>query len=267
MSQPNLTFRRTVAALFLALPVSLTSLTACGGDDEPAAREAYQPGNSASASPSPSGSSSEASSEPSEASGTESPQPEASDTEAGQDAPECEGGDYSYPVLRGGITCDDAKALVEGVISDGVTRDDGVVASGTAFCRPGGSNWNCGYLPEGGSEVEVQARAKDTFEDPLTEVDSAEDSGSDAAAADGDSIDSDSLDVECVGQLYDLTDVEGLACNEAKGILDPFTPGENGSHRIGDSACIAEAVTIDGRSGQRWTCSRDSGGSFVAYSR
>lgn len=260
-------------------------MAGCGNEqEEPAQRDAYQPGQEETTSASPSSS-------PDDATASQSNQSTGASDEPSE-AEECTGSNYDFPVLRGGITCQDAKVLVEEVILSGATQDNGVVTTSDAYCRPGGSNWNCGYLPEGSSEIEVQVRAKDAFNDPLRDVDSADDDTtedddepSDDAADSGSSTDSDSdsgaeadiasdseinssdLTIECEGQLYDFTRVDDLTCNEAKGILDPFTPGDAGTSRISDAVCTAEDITMDGQEAQRWSCTRDAGGSFLAFSR
>ena len=261
--------RRRAAALLLALPLLLT---ACGGDeDEDAApRQAYTPGSdssetaeaSASASPSTTpeaGQEDSASAAPS----TQAPEEEAeptSEPEPTQDSSDenhvsaehassdviCSG--QQFQITRASdLTCGEALGMLDPFATSGqeggrISDVECTVATGELDGREA-DYWECTRDP-GGSLAAYHVPS---------------DEGS------GDSAEADT--VACTGQRFWLTEVSDLTCGEALGMLDPFvTSGQEGG-RISDVHCSVGSGEFQGETRDEWECTRDKGGSLVAYAK
>ena len=264
--------RRTLAALALAVGLALS---ACGGgdDDEAAPREAYQPGaasesadptdsaspsQSASATPKAEASSTSASSAPASEAPQKTEEPrEEKPSQAPEEQPsaapaqeECVGSDYNFTDLRGDIGCYDAKVAVEKVLNTGTPLGAGV-ADNNVMCTPEGSSWTCAQL--GDTVYGITVQAKNPAKDPLQDIlDSSSSDDSEAAEP---------AAITCSGAAYEFSDVTGMDCSTALAVLDPFVDRRVPEGRSGADQCYMEKQ--GGR--EHWSCSRDSGGSLVAY--
>lgn len=275
------TRRKAAAALLLALPLLLT---ACGGDDDSSApaRQAYTPSaetassapaeDAASASPSSSEAEAEAeSSEPQDAESTQASDAEddastpaeeptedapspaeeetaAEDTSDDAAAVDCSGREFQLTDVTD-LTCAQALGMLDPFVTSGqeggrITDVECSVGRGE-FDGQEHDEWTCSR-DAGGSFVGYRTAAS---------AENAADSAQSEAA------------VDCEGQQFLLTEVSDLTCAQALGMLDPFvTSGQDGG-RITDVACSVGRGEFDGRERDEWACSRDAGGSFVAYAK
>lgn len=263
--------RRRAAALLLALPLLLT---ACGGDEDedPAPRQAYTPGSD--------------SSETAEASASASPSttPEADQEESASAAPSSQSPEEAEPTSEPEPTQESSDGSdASDVVAEHASSD--VICSGQQFQITRASDLTCGEAlgmldpfatsgQEGGriSDVEctvatgeLDGREADYWEctrDPggsLAAYHVPSDEGS------GDSAEADT--VACTGQRFWLTEVSDLTCGEALGMLDPFvTSGQEGG-RISDVHCSVGSGEFQGETRDEWECTRDKGGSLVAYAK
>lgn len=280
------TSRRAAASLALALPLLL--LSACGDDEPRQERTAYQADSgssesaTAAAADEPSGAATDETAEPSEApQSQEAPSPsatqpaeEATPSETQQPAEEaepasdqeCVGADYTFTDLDH-LTCEEAKIMVENILNTGGNRDNGTVADDQNRCQPEGSGWWCQPDADGAEWPSTTITPNDPSYDPMDQITRTWMPGGsrDAAAEQADAAPSDTAAVECTGQRFLLTDVSGLSCPEAMGMMDPFlSTGQQGG-RISDVQCTVDSGEFQGETRERWSCSRDSGGSLVAY--
>lgn len=265
--------RRLLAALALAIPLALTACGGGGDDEATADRTAYQPGStpSASAPASPEASASESASEAPSEKASETPkakpssaEPTAAETTAEEPAETqapaepsaapaaaeaCVGSDYNFTDLSGDIGCYDAKVAVENVLNNGQEMGGGVSDS-SVKCTPQGASWQCSQLGDTAYTITVQA--KSPAHDPLQDL--LEGSSSPAAEP---------AALTCSGSAYDFSGVQGMSCQEALVILDPFVDRRAPEGSFGGAQCYMEKAG----STEVWSCSRDSGGSFTARSR
>ena len=257
--------RRRAAALLLALPLLLT---ACGGGDEDdaAPRQAYTPGAdssetaSASASASPSAGQQEtASAAPSSSAPEEEPEstPEPEPTQDSSDADDasdtvaehtssdviCSG--QQFQITRASdLTCGEALGMLDPFATSGqeggrISDVECTVASGELDGREA-DYWECTRDP-GGSLAAYHVP-------------------SDEGSGEADT-------VACSGQRFWLTEVSGLTCGEALGMLDPFVTSGQGGGRISDVHCSVGTGEFQGETRDEWECTRDKGCSLVAYAK
>lgn len=100
-----------------------------------------------------------------------------------------------------------------------------------------------------------QSTGPPTESSPASDSESADEEADTASSAD------------CAGRQFLLTDVSDLTCGEALGMLDPFVTSAQEGGRISDVRCTVGTGEFQGKTRDEWSCSRDEGGSFTAYSR
>ena len=182
----------------------------------------------------------------------------------------CRDGHYVYTDLQG-LGCDDAQRLVDELSSDGRTQGEHSVASDRSYCAGEGVEETEHHDPMYACGVNGAGDIRFTL-DPVTitadhpllhlEEEPVESSTEEVAEA----------AVDCVGVNYEFTEVDGLTCPEAKGMLQPFlegkgTPADEDAQVVDDTACTRAPAERGGATVPSWTCSRTQGGSFVAYAR
>ncbi len=182
----------------------------------------------------------------------------------------CRDGDYVYTDLRG-LGCDEAQGVVGELRASGSAEDDQSVVSDEYYCSGDGVEetayhdpmYACGVV--GAADVSfLLDPVTITADHPLLHVEtgptiSAPEEMTDVAA-------------DCVGVNYEFTEVDGLTCPEAKGMLQPFlegkgTPADSDGQVLDDTQCTRAPAERGGATVPSWSCFREQGGSFVAYAR
>lgn len=271
--------RRLLAALALAIPLALTACGGGGDDGEATAEPAVATTTSAeSAAPSSTPSVEPSTTEPTpletpttpETLPTEAPRetPNAAAAASQPDAGECIGTDYRFTHLDH-VTCDEAKIMVENILNNGGNRDNGTVADDANRCMPNstGRGWYCHPDADGVEWPSTMIEPNDPAYDPMSEIERAWRPSVDRSAGNGTAnAYANMISVECQGASYDFTDLSGLSCQEAKGMLDPFADSSTDG-RIADVTCTRGITSFTDGEREHWDCTRDSGGSLVAYRR
>ncbi|GGG58053.1 hypothetical protein GCM10011374_21040 [Kocuria dechangensis] len=186
----------------------------------------------------------------------------------------CQDGNYVYTELRG-LDCDEATWIIGELRERASAKDAYTVATNEHLCETRGTDptefhdpmYVCG--PRGTPDVRFNLDPiVVTWDHPLLDVqeDTDRESVEDVVP------DVDDAAVDCVGVNYEFTEVDGLTCPEAKGMLQPFlegkgTPADEDAQVVDDTACTRAPAERGGATVPSWTCSRTQGGSFVAYAR
>lgn len=184
----------------------------------------------------------------------------------------CQDDNYVYTGLQG-LDCAGAQSIVSDVITSGrpagvhsiETEQHYCAGQGAAAREPGEPLYACGVLPIDTDGVRFGLNPV-ADEHPLLHA------GTGESATAGGSAEGAAADASCTGVAFDYTELQGLSCEEAKGMLQPFTEGkatsvgEFGLH-YGDTQCVGSPKERNGAMVPSWSCTRANGGSFVAYSK
>ncbi|MFI7742933.1 hypothetical protein [Kocuria rhizosphaericola] len=186
----------------------------------------------------------------------------------------CQDGHYVYTDLQG-LGCDDAQDIVNELRSAGSAEGENFVASDHYFCAGEDVEptvhhdpmYACGVYGAGDIGFHLDP-ATITADHPLLhiETDSPDSSAGEMTAEVVEAA------VDCTGVNYEFTEVDGLTCPEAKGMLQPFlegrgAPADSNAQVVDDTECTRAPAERGGATVPSWSCSRTQGGSFVAYAR
>lgn len=184
----------------------------------------------------------------------------------------CQDGDYVYTALQG-LGCDEAQRVVDELSYEGSAEGEYSVVSDRHFCASEGVvAWEfhdpvyvCGVNGAGNVGFHLDPLTV-TADHPLLHVDA----GSAGSSAEVLPVEVSEAAVDCVGVNYEFTEVDGLTCPEAKGMLQPFlegrgAPAGDDGQVLDDTQCTRAPAERGGATVPSWSCSRTQGGSFVAY--
>jgi hypothetical protein len=186
----------------------------------------------------------------------------------------CQDGDYVYTALQG-LGCAEAQRVVDELGHEGSTEGEHSVVSEQHFCASEGVEpWEfhdpvyvCGVNGAGDVGFHLDPLTV-TADHPLLHVEAgpADSSIQESTAGVIEAA------VDCEGINYEFTEVHGLTCPEAKGMLQPFlegrgAPADSNAQVLDDTECTRAPAERGGATVPSWSCSRTQGGSFVAYAR
>ncbi|GAA1762824.1 hypothetical protein [Kocuria aegyptia] len=186
----------------------------------------------------------------------------------------CRDDNYVYTSLQG-LGCDEAQDVVDEIAYEGSAEGEDFVTSDRYFCAGEGVDptvhhdpmYACGVYGAGDVRFLLDP-AIITADHPLLHVEAGSADSSDEQMP----AEVVEAAVDCVGINYEFTEVDGLTCPEAKGMLQPFlegrgAPADSNAQVLDDTECTRAPAERGGATVPSWSCSRTQGGSFVAYAR